>query len=52
MKLKKVTLMIRLAGTVIFQVQLLWLGNLFGKLGLVKNPADPLRNFPGETHAA
>ena len=41
-KLKKVTLMMRPIGTVIFQVQLLFEGKLFGKLGLVKNPLDPV----------
>ena len=51
-KLKKVTLMIFPAGTVIFQVQLLFGGKLLGKLGLLKTPLDPLRNSPGGTHAA
>ena len=51
-KLRKVTLMIRPAGTVMFQVQLPFVGKSFGKLGLEKNPLDPLRKSPGETHAA
>ena len=33
-------------GTVIFQVQLMFGGKLFGKLGLVKNPLDPVRDCP------
>ena len=52
LKLKKVTLMTRPAGTVMFQVQSLFRGKLLGKLGLEKNPLDPLRSSPGGTHAA
>ena len=33
-------------GTVIFQVQLVFEGELLGKLGLIKNPLDPVRNSP------
>ena len=33
-------------GTVIFQVQLVFGGKSFGKLGLVKNPLDPVRDSP------
>ena len=44
--------MIRPAGTVMFQEQLLFVGKLLGKLGLEKNPLDPSRLSPGETHAA
>ena len=44
--------MIRPAGTVMFQVQSLFVGKLLGKLGLAKYPLDPLRDSPGETHAA
>ena len=51
MKLRKVTLMVRPAVTEMFQVQLLFVGKLLGKLGLEKNPLDPLRNSPGGTHA-
>ena len=51
-KLKKVSLMMRPVGTVIFQVQFLFAGKLFGKFGLVNNPLDPLRKSPGGTHAA
>ena len=51
MKLKKVTLMIRPAGTEMFQVQSLFVEKLLGKLGLEKNPLDPLRKAPGGTHA-
>ena len=51
MKLKKVSLMMRPVGTVIFQVQLLFAGKLFGKFGLVNNPLDPLRKSPGGKHA-
>ena len=51
MKLRKVTLMVRPAGTEMFQVQSLFVGTLLGKLGLEKNPLDPLRKSPGKTHA-
>ena len=44
--------MMRPVGIVIFQVQLLLAEKLFGKLGLEKNPLDPLRMSPGGTHAA
>ena len=44
--------MIRPAGTVMFQVHSLFVGKLRGKLGLAKYPLDPLRDSPGETHAA
>lgn len=50
-KLRKVSLMIFPAGTVMFQVQLELLGKFAGKLGLEKNPLDPTRLSPGETHA-
>ena len=39
-------------GTVIFQIQSLFAGKLFGKLGLQKNPLEPLRKSPDELHAA
>ena len=51
MKLKKVSLIMRPVGTVIFQVQLLFAEKLFGKFGLANNPLDPLRKSPGGTHA-
>ena len=51
-KLKKLSLMMRPVGTVMFQVQLLFAVKPFGKLGLVKNPLVPLRKSPGGTHAA
>ena len=38
-------------GTVIFQVQSLFAGKLFGKLGLQKNPLDPFMKSPGAVHA-
>ena len=50
-KLRKVSLTIRPSGTVIFQVQLLFVEKLFGKFGLEKNPLDPSRKSPGGTHA-
>ena len=50
-KLKKVSLIIWPSGTVIFQVQLLFVWRLFGKFWLEKNPLDPLRKSPGGTHA-
>ena len=39
--------MIRPAGTVMVQLQLLFAEKLFGKLGLEKYPVDPLRTSPG-----
>ena len=35
-------------GTGIFQVHLLYRGKLFGKLGLEKDPFDPVRTSPEE----
>jgi len=49
-KLRKVSLMIFPAGTVMFQVQLELVGKFAGKLGLEKNPLDATRLSPGETH--
>jgi len=40
----KATLMMYPLVTVIFQVHLLFCGKFLGKLGLEKNPLDPLRN--------
>jgi len=51
-KLKNVNL-IRLLGTVIFQIQRAFCGKLFGKLGLATNPLDaPVRAIPPEAQAA
>ena len=50
-KFKKLTLIMNPLGTVIFQVQVLFAGKLFGKSGLQNNPLDPVRNTPGDTHA-
>ena len=44
--------MMRPTGTVIFQIQLLFLSKLLGKLGLKKNPLDPLMDSPAKEHAA
>ena len=50
-KLKKVTLMIFPPGTVIFQVQILFLSLLLGKLGLEMWPLVALMDSPGEMQA-
>lgn len=49
-KLRKVSLIMSPAGTVIFQAQSLFLIKLLGKFSLVRNPLDPVRASPHATN--